>query len=151
MESATATSRRQHITMRGLVDELTKLLEGKPLNEQAIQRTLSRLTGVLKVHIAMEIEGLYPQLLAHEDNGVSALATQMVSFLRAAYDGVLQFRNEWTPAAVRADPTLFIKQANEVIAALSNGSQVEEEHIYTKIDEVYAAMQPRSETMRLAR
>ena len=141
MEQATENSRRQHVELRRLSDELLSVVESPPpLDERAAQRVLSRLVGVLKVHVAMEIDGLYPPLLQHEQNEVRSMASEMVRRLRATYDGFLEFRLTWTPEAVRADPASFAKRAQALVTNLHKATQNEESDLYNKVDAIYAAM-----------
>ena len=143
MPLATATSRRQHETLRRHADELLVLLAaGAPLDVTAVQQALSRMTGVLKVHVAMEIEGLYPRLLSHPDNEVRMLATNVIDKLKSTYDGMFEFRSRWPTAAVDADPETFIKQASFVVRAFHDSTRREETSSYNRVDEIFAAMEP---------
>ena len=155
MPLATATSRRQHETLRRHADALLVLLAaGAPLDVTAVPDwpqsfetnmflyPLSRMTGVLKVHVAMEIEGLYPRLLSHPDNEVRMLATNVIDKLKSTYDGMFEFRSRWPTAAVDADPETFIKQASFVVRAFHDSTRREETSSYNRVDEIFAAMEP---------
>lgn len=141
MPRATDNSRRQHLELRRRADELMALIDrDAPLDGPAVQRALSRLTGVLKIHVAMEIEGLYPRLLAHPDDEVRMLAANMIDKLKSVYEGLFQFRSNWHADAVSADPATFIKQAQFVVRAFHDSTHREEANLYNRVDAIFAAM-----------
>lgn len=98
------------------------------------------MTGVLKVHVAMEIEGLYPRLLDHEDAEVRRLAQIMIDKLKSTYDGFFQFRSNWHADAVEADRETFVAQARFVAKAFHDSTHQEELRLYDKVDAIFAAM-----------
>ncbi|HKP61859.1 MAG TPA: hypothetical protein VJV78_34245 [Polyangiales bacterium] len=107
---------------------------------QLVQRALSRMSGVLKVHVAMEIEALYPRLLEHEDAEVRRLAQSVIEKLKSTYDGFFQFRSTWNAEAVEADRQTFVAQARFVAKAFHDSTHQEELRLYDKVDAIFAAM-----------
>src|SRR5262245_47752288 len=97
------------------------------------------MTGVLKVHVAMEIEGLYPRLLNHEDAEVRGLAQFMIERLKSTYDGFFQFRSNWHADAVDAERDKFVAQARFVAKAFHDSTHQEELGLYDKVDAIFAA------------
>jgi hypothetical protein len=144
MERATENSRRQHVELRRHADELLSLIAAPELDGATVQRTLSRMSGLLKMHVAMEIEGLYPQLLEHQDDEVRLLATRTIDKLQSVYEGFLQFRSNWHADAVQANREAFIKQASFVARAFGESTQREEEGLYAHVDAIFAGMPGRA-------
>ncbi|MDD9941759.1 MAG: hypothetical protein OXU20_12010 [Myxococcales bacterium] len=141
MDRATENSRRQHTELRRLADHLLVLVEDdRPLDESAVQRVLSRLAGVLKMHVAMELEGLYPQLLAHPNEEVRTMASRMVETVQGAYEGFLKFRTNWHAQAVHADQQTFAQQARFIAKAFHESTTREEQRLYDRVDAIYAEM-----------
>jgi hypothetical protein len=141
VDRATENSRRQHTELRRHADELLAALDvDGAFDGQLVQRALSRMNGVLKVHVAMEIEGLYPRLLNHDDDDVRRLAQTMIDKLKGTYEGFFQFRSNWHADAVDADRDKFVAQARFVAKAFHDSTHQEELRLYDKVDAIFAAM-----------
>jgi hypothetical protein len=140
MDRATENSRRQHLELRRHADDLLTLAAAPALDGAAVQRNLSRMSGVLKMHVAMEVEGLYPQLLNHGDEEVRLLASGMIDKLKSVYEGFLQFRDKWPADAVHANPEEFIRQASFVARAFVESTHREEQGLYERVDAIFAGM-----------
>jgi hypothetical protein len=145
MLRATATSRKQHEVLRRLADELVALLDQPALDEAALHDTLKRLGAALKHHSEMEVEGMYPQLLAHPDEEIRALAAKMIHTIKDVYDGFVTFQDAWTPERMRSKPEKFAKQARFVIQALHESTALEEAQLYARVDAAFETLERRSE------
>src|SRR4051794_14624002 len=71
-----------------------------PSGASEAYRTLSSLSGILNVHLAMEDRSLYPNLIRHGDLQLRTLAQRFLderATLRQRYD---EYRASWPSAAV---------------------------------------------------
>ena len=137
--------------LRRLADELTALVDAEQLDESAVQRVMSRLAGVLKMHVAMELEGLYPELLAHPNDEVRTMATRMVNKVQDTYKNFLSFRTTWHSDAVHADRETFVRYARAVAKAFHDSTTREESSLYDRVDAIYAELDQLSPSQRPAR
>jgi iron-sulfur cluster repair protein YtfE (RIC family) len=78
--SATGKYRAQHEELLELASKISARLdvEAISLDPGRVKNMISQLMGKLSYHLAMEDELLYPGLLDHPDESVSALARKYV-------------------------------------------------------------------------
>jgi len=138
---ATEKSRQQHIELRRLADALLLLLEQAPVSAGHVQENIRRLAAVLEVHVAMEVDALYAELLEHPDEEIRTLARAMIHQLKDVYDGFITFRDAWTADKIAENPTVFVKQARFVANALLETTAREEERLYERVDAAYRKLE----------
>jgi len=137
MARATEKSRQQHVGLRRLAEELLVLLDATPIAAEPLQQTIRRLATALEVHVAMEVDGLYSQLLEHPDDEIRTLARGMIHQLKDVYDGFITFRDAWTADKIASSSAIFVRQARFVAKALLEITQREEEQLYERVDAAY--------------
>lgn len=131
----TEVSRRQHVALRQLADELTALLERTPqLDGPEVSTGLERIGSALKAHVEMEVEIMYPRLLEHHDENLRALAAKMAPRIKDVYDGFRTFQTSWSTEKIRGNPDTFRRQARFVIDAVHQSTLHEETALYDRID-----------------
>ena len=131
--AATTRLRRQHADLGELATTLAGALE--PLEIDAALRAMARLSGLLKVHAAMEDEVLYPRLLAHEDPSVRAVAQRYRAEFGDAYGAFFRMRAGWASRdAVQAKPEAFVADVRAAIGALGSRIRHENEGLYAMVD-----------------
>jgi len=130
------------VVLRRLADELVALLDpaSSPLDGLAVHDALDRVDSALKQHSAMEVEGMYPQLLEHPDDEIRALAATMIHRIKDVYDGFVTFKDAWTLERIRSNPETFVKQARFVVEALHETTAREEEGLYARVDAAFEAL-----------
>ena len=76
--SKTDNFRRQHKELLKLAGDMSALLNTVGTNDgaESVRKLLSNLAGRVKVHLVMEDESLYPQLIAGGDSEISKKAKQ---------------------------------------------------------------------------
>jgi hypothetical protein len=142
MHGATTASRKQHVVLRRLADELVALLDGASLLDgPVLHEALCRVGRALKVHAQMEVEGMYSQLLEHSDAEIRALAADMIGKIKDVYDGFATFQDAWTPERIRSNPDTFVKQARFIMQALHETTKNEEEGLYARVDAVFQELE----------
>lgn len=141
MARATEKSRQQHVGLRRLADELLALLDATPVAAGPLQQLIRRLAAALEVHVAMEVDGLYSQLLEHPDEEIRTLARSMIHQLKDVYDGFITFRDAWTADKIASSTAVFVRQARFVATALLEITQREEEQLYERVDAAYKKLE----------
>ena len=141
MVRGTETSRQQHVELRRLADLLVALLEGPAqLDGPAVHDALGRIGTVLKAHVELEVEGMYPQLLEHPDADIRTLSARMIHRIKDVYDGFATFRSAWSIDKIRSNPEMFVKQARFVAQALHESTISEERDLYQRVDAAFAEL-----------
>lgn len=139
--SRTGNLRRQHDAAIELVKQLTADMDGPaPTNMQAykIALNLAKLTGLLRIHFAIEDRTLYPYMEAstHAEAVSTAAAFQNeMGELGAAYSA---FAERWDSAAIAAAFPAFRAEARTVLAALANRIERENTVLYPLADAIGA-------------
>lgn len=133
----------QHAVLRRLADELVALVDKESgFDGTATRAVLDRIGAVLKAHVEMEVEILYPPLFEHNDPDIRELATTMMPRVKDISDGFFTFQNAWSPEKIRANRDAFQRQARFVCDVLQQSTLYEEANLYERID---AALAKRSE------
>jgi hypothetical protein len=133
----------QHAVLRRLADELVALLDKESGSDGSAARALlDRIGALLKAHVEMEVEILYPPLLEHGDPDIREFATTMMPRVKDISDGFFTFQNAWSPEKIRTTPDAFQRQARFVCDVLQQSTLYEEANLYERID---AAVTKRSE------
>lgn len=138
MKRTTESFRRQHDELARLVGVLLELVARAPMPAAEVQRTLSRLAGVLRVHTAMEDEALYPRLLQHTDPEVRALARDFLDRFGSAYRGFLDVRARWASVEqITAAPAELARDVRAVADALRERVHEENAVLYERVDQLF--------------
>ncbi len=125
----------------GLAQRIMSRLTPEQLELEAdhVVRDLARFAGVLKVHAAMEDEGLYPMLTSHAKLELRVRAQQLhaeVAGIYARFDG---YQAAWaSPARIHEDPSGFIAATFDIMKLLG-ARMVREEELYPLADRVMEA------------
>jgi hypothetical protein len=127
----------QHAVLRRLANDLLALVDkGSGLDGSAIRSVLERIGALLKTHVDMEVEILYPPLLEHGDPDIRELATKMMPRVKDISDGFFTFQDAWSPEKIRANHDAFQRQARFVCDVLEQSTLHEEANLYERIDTV---------------
>ena len=106
----------------------------------AVYRELSSLSGILKVHLAMEDRSLYPHLVTHRDPHLRTLALRFLgerAAIRRDYD---DYRARWPSAsAIEAQAERFVEETRLVLGMLWNRMKMEDDVLHPEIVRAYAA------------
>jgi hypothetical protein len=138
MKRTTETFRRQHDELARLVGVLLELVARTPMPAAEVQRVLSRLAGVLRVHVAMEDEALYPRLLDHADPEVRTLARGFLDRFGSAYRDFLDFRARWAKVEqIAAAPAELAREVRTVAGALRERVGEENAVLYERVDQLF--------------
>ena len=128
--------KHQHIDILGAIAALRKLVQAGIENHAAdIASRIVAMSGMIKLHLAVEDNVLYPAL---EASGNSSLA-HMSRHYREEMDGIsgayLAFAARWNTARQLLDqPETFRSQANEVLKTLFERMRKEDREFYPAIE-----------------
>jgi hypothetical protein len=130
----TRNFRRQHDEILALAASIRGQIRAK--NVADANRSLAKLNGLVKMHLATEDDSLYPRLMKSADPAVKKTAQEFhkeMGGLREVYAG---FAKKWMPAAVTADPSGFDVEFGKVTSALGDRIKRENEVLYALADKV---------------
>ncbi len=135
----TDSLRRQHDEMLAVATEIAGHLtpEGVEKNAETISSLLSKLSGKLKMHLAMEDKSLYPQMLNSTDPDTKITAEKFISEMGELSTVFANYIKEWhSVEAMRADPAKFISTTGMIFDAVSKRIERENNQLYPKLEAV---------------
>ena len=102
-------------------------------------RALSTLSGILKVHLAMEDRSLYPNLVHHADAQIRTLAQKFLDDRKAIQQRYDDYRALWSTAhAIERAPEAFIDETRLILGLLYNRMKLEDDVLHPEIVRVFA-------------
>lgn len=132
------TYHRQHAEIGEVLSALSgKLDTNKLSNGGALEvcADVSRLVGMLSVHLASEDERLYPELAASPDPAVSDAAERFQSEIGGLKTDVEMYFLKWvSPQAVIENPEDFITDSQTVLGAVSDRIDRENDELYPLVE-----------------
>lgn len=131
--------RQQHGDILRSLSEVKRLAADAP--EQEVSLALSRLAGVVKLHLTLEDQNMYPRMLAHEDAVVRETAQQYQRTMGELAPAYVAFHEAWTkPGAIDAQRQAFLRDFTQIEAALQQRITRENEGLYDLIDRANIAL-----------
>jgi len=125
--------RKQHGEILRHLDALDKLAAAAP--EQEVCLELSRLGGVVKLHLTLEDKNLYPRMLEHGDPAVRSTAVEFQRTMSDLAPVYVAFHEKWIrPGAVDAGRSQCAAEFRTVRDALRSRIDKENRGLYDVID-----------------
>jgi hypothetical protein len=137
----TDSFRKHHDEIMAIAREINGMLDSTIADKVAdnIRALLSRLAGLVNLHLAMEDKALYPTLLAHSDPAVAATARRFSDEMGSVAAAFVAYIGAWpTAAAIKADPVRFTTESKAIFNALSKRIHRENVELYVLLDGVEA-------------
>ncbi len=131
--------RRQHKDLLAIASELGKHLNPAALAADAkpAAKILSQLSGRLTVHLSMEDDSLYPNLLEHENVKVRETAQKFIDEMKGIADTYQVYVSHWTSyIRIQSDPQTFIRETQGIFKALTDRIEREDNQLYKLVDEL---------------
>lgn len=129
--------RKQHVDILSIARDINQQL-GAELSEQeagAIRRQLSKMHGIVGLHLAMEDQSLYPAMLRSTDAEARALAQQYSDEMGDLASAFNAHMKTWgSNAAVSNAAAEFTAQTKGIFNALSKRIHRENTQLYPKAD-----------------
>ena len=132
--------KHQHIDILSGIARLRQLSHaGVADNAEAIAAGIVRVSGIIKLHLAVEDRSLYPALEASGDAELAAMSRQYRGEMQGIADAYMRFAGNWNTArAVALAPDAFRAEANVVLRQVYERIQREDRHFYPAIDAAVA-------------
>jgi hemerythrin-like domain-containing protein len=111
----------QHKELTRITMDIVPRLEPATLASDAssVRKNLSMLTGILKVHLAMEDKSFYPFLLAHRDGELRKMAEDFLAQREEIQTRFLDYTARWMEkGAIEKDASTFIEETRAVLMEL---------------------------------
>ncbi len=128
--------KNQHNTIRQLIQELEEEVRSGNLDQKAFDLSLkiSKLSGILVLHLKSEDEYLYPALKNSKDGVLSKTAEQLYREMGSLSTEFLSYKSTYMSAAkIKADIPQFIGESNKIFSALKNRLNTEDKRLYQHI------------------
>jgi len=135
--SRTGDFRLKHQELFQVASEISALLKHDELSNDAskVRGLLSMLAGKLKLHLVMEDEHLYPDLVRHSNEKVRKLARKYIDEMGGIAGTFDEYMNRWVSAAdIQNNAKGFIEETKAVFKALSKRIEKEDNELYPLID-----------------
>ncbi len=132
----------QHEACLAIVEDIQARSDHIADRPSAVDITLmlARLTGILRIHLALEDEILYPALRNAKDPKIAAAAERHWQEMGGLADTFLDFVDRWKRAdMVLAEPELFRSESAVVFKALGDRIGREHDEIYPMAERLGAA------------
>ena len=101
-----------------------------------ISRALSRLAGLISIHLAAEDKFLYPNLAKSEVPKIRETATTFDQEMGHLADTFTTYKEAFmTPTKIKNNPAGFLQETHRVIGALIERLQREDQELYPLVEE----------------
>lgn len=130
--------RKQHEGIVGLVQEISKKLDSRTVadNAQEMRLIISKLAGLVKVHLAMEDKALYPSLATSSDPTVTATAKRFMTEMGGISEAFNKYYEKWTTQAIRDQSDAFIRETQRLFNILGQRIERENNELYPLADKL---------------
>jgi hemerythrin-like domain-containing protein len=139
--SKTEKLRQQHAELVQIVKEVSSYLVPEKASQNAadVSRLLAAFIGKLRVHLAMEDDGLYPTLAKSMDRNVRNIATQFQAEMGNLKPILERYAKKWTtPTAIQSAPQDFCGDTKRLFEALAKRIEKENNELYPMVDKIVA-------------
>ncbi len=128
--------RAHHDELLAMAGQMTPNLDVEILRKDArgVRAQLSKLAGLLTVHLSMEDRTLYPALQAHSDPTVAATAVRFMREMGGLKATFLAYAKRWGARDIELAPAAFIEETQTIFAALADRIARENDELYVMLD-----------------
>jgi hypothetical protein len=133
--------RKQHAEILSIAREINALLSDTLSREAAaaIRPLLSKMAGIVSLHLAMEDKSLYPQMTAHADPNVRSISKRYSDAMGTLAAAFGNYMGTWkTTQQMMDDPIRFSADSKAVFNALSKRIHLENVELYALLDKLDA-------------
>ena len=130
--------KQQHLAILASIDALRQLARGGVAAQaQAIAEQIIAMSGLIKLHLAVEQRFLYPAVQACGVAKVARLGHQYETEMQGIAGDYLAFAGRWNTAARLAqEPEAFRSEANLVLHALYQRMRREDTELYPAVEAI---------------
>ncbi|MFS2002643.1 hemerythrin domain-containing protein [Duganella sp. CT11-25] len=130
--------KHQHIDILSAITDLRKLVQSGIANHAAdIAQRIVAMSGIIKLHLAVEDRVLYPALEASGNSQLAGMGQKYRQEMDSIAGSYLNFAAKWnTPRQLAEEPEAFREEANQVLKALYDRMKREDREFYPAIEAV---------------
>ena len=130
--------KQEHVAILSAIDQLRELARsGVAPQSQAIAEQIVAMSGLIKLHLAVEQRFLYPAVQACGVAKVARLGHQYETEMQGIAGDYLAFAGRWNTAARLAqEPDAFRSEANTVLHALYQRMRREDTELYPAVEAI---------------
>ncbi|MEW8957392.1 hemerythrin domain-containing protein [Clostridium sp.] len=125
---------RQHEEIYKSIEEIESLIKDSNIEENAMHlgKTISLLSGKLKVHLQSEDNFLYPSLLSISDSKIKTITQNYIDEMGNLKITFEDYKNKFnTKNKICSDINKFKMETDKILIALKNRLNKEDNHLYT--------------------
>ena len=128
--------KQQHLAILAAIDDLRQLARGGVAAQaKAIASQIIAMSGLIKLHLAVEQRYLYPAAQASGMATVARMGRAYENEMHGIAGAYLEFAGRWnTPVRLEAEPDAFRSEANSVLHALYQRMRREDSELYPAIE-----------------
>jgi hypothetical protein len=130
----TETYRRQHRRLLELAGSISGQLSQGAEAAQPMRSELSKLAGVLNLHLAMEDKGLYPSLTESDDPKTRETARAFAEEMGSLAGAFTSYNDRWTAVAISQEPDVFAHETRRIFTALAARIDREDNELYPLLE-----------------
>lgn len=134
----TDSLREQHKKALEIVSAIQADLNPTKLAQdaQAISANLSKLSGTIGVHLAMEDKSLYPAMMGSANAEVKKAADKFSKEMGNIGAVFGAYTKKWNAGTIKSDPNAFITETKQIISVLGDRIKREEAELYPLADKL---------------
>ena len=125
--------KNQHTSIRQLVNEIEQWINSKDVTGNAFDLSLkiSKLSGILGLHLKAEDEYLYPNLGRSNSDHIRKTAEQLNKEMGSLSTDFMNYKRTYMLASnIKAEPQKFISESKKIISAMKNRLTTEDQKLY---------------------
>lgn len=128
--------KRQHVEILDRIAQLRRLSQaGVEQNASAIAEGIVGFSSIIKLHLAVEDQALYPALQRSGDTELARLGEEFQIDMAPIAKAFDRFARQWnTTERVQQDPEGFRADANSVLKRIHDRMQRENREFYPRIE-----------------
>jgi len=132
--------KHQHIDILGAIAALRTLVQtGIEDHAAEIAQRIVAMSGLIKLHLAVEDKVLYPALEASDNTALARMSRHYRDEMDGISGAYLAFAGKWnTPRQLHDQPEAFRAEANQVLKTLYERMKKEDREFYPAIEAAHA-------------
>lgn len=111
-------------------------VEAVQSHAEELSRSLSRLAGLIAIHLAAEDKFLYPHLAKSPHEEIRETAASFNKEMGGLADAFTNFKGSYmTPSKIKANPQKYLSDSQQIIGALVQRLEHEDQKLYPLVEE----------------
>ena len=135
----TSPFRKQHDGILEIIAIILNILDPETIknNSHGIRKQITKLAGVVKVHLVLEDNSLYPVLANNENRVLKETSAQFMEEMGSISNSFNAYLEKWsTVSSIKSETRLFITETQSLLDSLKSRIERENDSFYKLIDEI---------------